>query len=86
MKREILKVATAGAIEVKIDADGVKVSLDDFDTNKAVFRISIRTALIDVDEGSLRERIAAALQAKGWLDGDAPTPEPAAPSNPTAPA
>jgi small-conductance mechanosensitive channel len=86
MKREILKVATAGAIEVKIEADGVKVSLDDFDTNKAVFRISIRTSLIDVDEGSLRERIAAALQAKGWLNGDSPAPQPAPPSNPTAPA
>jgi small-conductance mechanosensitive channel len=84
MKREILKDATASAIEAKIDADGVKVSLDDFDTNKAVFRIAIRTPLIDVDEGSLRERIAAALQAKGWFNGDPPTPPSAAPSNPTA--
>jgi small conductance mechanosensitive channel len=86
MKREILKVATASAIEAKIDADGVKVSLDDFDTNKAVFRISIRTPLVDVDEASLRERIAGVLQAEGWLNGNAPAPQPAPPSNPTAPA
>jgi small-conductance mechanosensitive channel len=74
MKREILAIATAAVAGSKIDPKDLGVSLDDFNTAEASFRISIRTpdAFLDADEGTLRERIAAALQDKGWLPAGAP--------------
>ncbi|HME82461.1 MAG TPA: mechanosensitive ion channel domain-containing protein [Candidatus Eremiobacteraceae bacterium] len=69
MKREILTIATGAVAGSKIDPKNLEVSLDDFSTAEASFRISIRTpdAFLDADESTVRERIAAALQTKGWL-------------------
>lgn len=73
MKREILAMATAVATRSNLSADSVKVELDDFTPQQATFRISIRAPHppLEADESTIRERLAGALQAKGWL---APTP------------
>ncbi|MBV8367294.1 MAG: mechanosensitive ion channel family protein [Candidatus Eremiobacteraeota bacterium] len=77
MKREITAIAKDAARVAKVDEQGVTVTLDEFSQESASFRISIRApeAHIDTDEGTVRERIAAALQSKGWLpSGDQATP------------
>lgn len=81
MKREILAIATAAIAGSKIDPKDLEISLDEFTTDQAIFRISIRTpdAFLDADEGTVRERIAAALQDKGWLPAG-PAPGNVAPS------
>ena len=69
MRKSMLQVATAAAAAANIKSERVSVELDAFDQQSATFGISIRAprANIDADEATLRERIAAGLQAKGWL-------------------
>jgi len=74
MEKELLDVAVAAAGVSKIDAAGVSVALADFNSNNATFTIAVRTprARVDADEAALRGRIAAGLQAKGWLANPSP--------------
>lgn len=74
MKGELQRVATDAAAAAKAGADDISISLDDFDAKQGTFRISLRTPQehIDANEAMFRERIAAALQAKGWLSNSIP--------------
>lgn len=74
MKSELHKIAAGAATDAKAGDDAITISLDDFDAKQGVFRISLRTPQeqIDANESTFRERIAAALQAKGWLSNGAP--------------
>ena len=75
MQRELLTVAVEAAGASKIDAAGVSVTLAAFDLQHSTFTISVRAARtrVDADEADLRTRVAAGLQAKGWLAGTAST-------------
>jgi len=74
MEKELLDVAIAAAGVSKIEAAGVSVTLAAFDPNNATFTIEVRAprASADADEAELRGRIAAGLQAKGWLAKPSP--------------
>jgi small-conductance mechanosensitive channel len=71
MQKEILDIAEAAAAVDKIDPDSVSVRLEQFDLKQATFIVAIRSTQLPhtIDEETMRARIAAGLQAKGWLPG-----------------
>lgn len=81
MKQELLKIAADAAAKANLTADSVAIHLSDFTSNDATFRVSIRASHtpIETDESTIRERMVAALQSKGWLS-EGGTSEPAQPS------
>jgi len=73
MRSEIEKAARAAVYEAKISSCDVSVSLEDVDAHDATFGVSVHAPTIRaaISDAALRERVVAALQAKGWLPGGA---------------
>jgi small conductance mechanosensitive channel len=71
MQKGILDIAQAAVAADKIDPESVSVRLEDFDLTQATFIVAIRAPQLAqaLDEETVRARIAAGLQAKGWLPG-----------------
>ena len=71
IQKEILVIAETAAAVDKIDPRSVSVRLEQFDLTQATFIVGIRSPQLPhlLDEETMRARIAAGLQDKGWLPG-----------------
>ena len=72
-QKQIEEIARAVATDAKLSTDDVSVTLDDFSEQQGTFSVSIHLtqAPAGVTEATLRERLAAGLQAKGLLSSAA---------------
>jgi hypothetical protein len=86
MKRELLKMVADAAAKANLPADSVSGHLSDFTSSDAIFRVSVRATHtpIETDESTIRERVVAALQAKGWLTEGVAIQDASGPQRPSA--
>jgi small-conductance mechanosensitive channel len=75
MRATIADIAQRIAGSSDIPADGVSVTVQDVRPDRATFSVEFNAvrAGVDVAEATMRERLAGALQAEGWLPGSAST-------------
>jgi len=74
MRAKIAEIVGRAVSGADISADGVSVMVEDVQADRATFGIEFYAARagVDVAEALVRERLAAGLQAAGWLPGNSP--------------
>jgi moderate conductance mechanosensitive channel len=78
MRSELEKATHAVVNEFKVSNAEVTATLDDVSAQQATFTVSVHAPQVraTLSDAAMRERIAAAFQAKGWLPGGASPSKP----------
>ena len=87
LRTQLLEIGRAAGTAAGIDAEAVKVSMDDVALDAATFRIDFPTSRTDAAavRSRIREHVIAAAQSRGWLPGGATGVAATAPTNAAAP-